>query len=330
MIFYITFLRCIAACLITNAHYTGIYPTDIIANGGLLGDVIFFAVSGFCLYHVKGSFPRWYGKRLLRIYPQVIIITAVYMLTGSYGLETNNFFWWFIYPTYYHFVASIIVLYIPFYAIMKIEAFRKRLPWFMAGIAAIFVLVYVFAYDKTYYHIDTVREPMIWFLFFESMLLGAWFRQHDESFRMKRQKMRVRVAEIIVTILSCGVYFLSKWIFSSREGIAEFQIFNQLALFILLFFILLLFSGWDGKLERWPAWLKKCIRFVADLTLEIYVVQYVLIDVIRPLFGFPLNWFVLTASILIAAAALHYLVKYGKLLIVGIVDRIKQRRKADE
>lgn len=41
MILFIEFLRALAACLITNAHYTGIYPTDLIANGGLLGDVIF-------------------------------------------------------------------------------------------------------------------------------------------------------------------------------------------------------------------------------------------------------------------------------------------------
>ena len=41
MIFFITVLRALAACLITNAHYTGVYPTDIIANGGLVGDVLF-------------------------------------------------------------------------------------------------------------------------------------------------------------------------------------------------------------------------------------------------------------------------------------------------
>lgn len=41
MIFFITFLRALATCLISNAHYTGVYPTDLIANGGLIGDVIF-------------------------------------------------------------------------------------------------------------------------------------------------------------------------------------------------------------------------------------------------------------------------------------------------
>ena len=45
------------------------------------------------------------------------------------------------------------------------------------------------------------------------------------------------------------------------------------------------------------------------MTLEIYVVQYVIIDVIREqsLF-FPLNWFALTAAILIAAYILHQIV----------------------
>lgn len=46
MIFFITALRAMAACLITNAHYTGIYPIEIIANGGLIGDVLFLQFQG--------------------------------------------------------------------------------------------------------------------------------------------------------------------------------------------------------------------------------------------------------------------------------------------
>ena len=80
MIYFATVLRALAAMLITNSHYTGVYPTDFIANGGLLGNVIFFAVSGFCLCNPKQSFPRWYGKRIVRMYPQIWIITALYLL----------------------------------------------------------------------------------------------------------------------------------------------------------------------------------------------------------------------------------------------------------
>lgn len=123
MIFCITFLRALAAIIITNSHYTGVYPTDLIANGGLLGDVIFFAVSGFCLYNIKMDFGKWYLRRIVRVYPAPVIITAVYMLFGLYERceGINGFFGWFIYPTNYHFVASIVVLYIPFYIVASIK-----------------------------------------------------------------------------------------------------------------------------------------------------------------------------------------------------------------
>ena len=87
MVFFITVLRAIAACLITNAHYTGIYPTDVIANGGLIGDVIFFAISGYCLCNVRLSFPRWYGKRIWRIVLPVWIGTSVILLLGVIGIQ---------------------------------------------------------------------------------------------------------------------------------------------------------------------------------------------------------------------------------------------------
>lgn len=87
MIFFVTVLRALAACIITNAHYTGVYPTDLIANGGLLGDVMFFAVSGFCFAKVKEPFPKWYFKRLVRILPVVWLITAIYGIVGLFEIE---------------------------------------------------------------------------------------------------------------------------------------------------------------------------------------------------------------------------------------------------
>ena len=323
MIFFITFLRFLAACLITNSHYTGIYPTDIIANGGLLGDVIFFAVSGYCLYNARGNFPKWYGKRILRVYPPVIIMTAIYLLLGAYTYEEHGFLWWFIYPTYYHFVASIILLYIPFYVIMKIDALKKRIPWFMLVIGVADLLVYIFAYDKSYYHIDTVREPMIRILFFESMLLGAWFRQKDDLFRLAKRGGGYYVLEIISTVVLFGLYFVSKLLFSRKESWAEFQIVNQWILFGLLFAIFVLFSHLDGVLEKMPKWIKAVIAYISKITLEIYVVQYVLIAYIRSLLGFPLNWILLTALIITAASILHYVIELCTYVIKRIVAVVR-------
>lgn len=316
MVFFITVLRALAACLITNAHYTGIYPTDLIANGGLIGDVLFFAVSGYCLYNVKMSFPRWYGKRLYRVYPPVLIMTLVYVLLGAYSLADHNAVWWFIYPTYYHFVASIIVLYIPFYFCMKIDWIKEHLVGVMGAVAVIWVLIYFTIYDKSYYHIDKVREPMIRFLFMESMLLGALFRQNDVKIRNK-----FKVWYPFATLGMFLVYFASKLLFSRRESLSQFQILNQIAIFALLVLMFITFVGLDSKLEKLPGWIKKVIGFISSITLEIYLVQYVLIDVLRPIGHFPFNWIALTAAILAAAFVLHKVCE----LIYEYIDDIDKK-----
>lgn len=323
MIFFITVLRALAACLITNAHYTGIYPTDLIANGGLIGDILFFAVSGYCLYNLKFSFPRWYGKRLWRIYLPVWIATAVFLAVGGYIFAKSAWYEWFFFPTYYHFVASILVLYIPYYLFIKIAFFRERLPLVMASLAAIALLVYAFFYDRSYYHIDTVREPFIRFLFMESMLLGAYFRQHDARFRVQAKKGWLYG---VLSILLFFAYFASKLLFSKFTALSNWQIVNQVCIFALLYCVFRTFTAADARLSRLPKAVKAVITFLADITLEIYVVQYVLIDWLRPLFGFPLNWLVITAAILAAAYVLHLVCKW----IYRAVDVVAAKLKKAE
>lgn len=321
MVFYITFLRAIAACFITNAHYTGIYPTDLIANGGLIGDILFFAVSGYCLFNVKASFPRWYGKRLYRVYPPVIIITVVFILIGVYSLESQPLYWWLIYPTYYHFVASIIVLYIPFYFVMRIDWLRNHIPHIMAIILAVWAVVYFLFYDKSYYHIDNVREPMIRLLFFESMLLGAWFRKNDAQLRNN-----FKIRYVIGVIISFIIYFISKMMFSKYDGISLYQCVNQIIIFILLFFIFRVFAALDGKLEKLPLWIKKVVSVISKLTLEIYVVQYVLIAWLRDFAFFPVNWIVLTAVIFVSALVLNKVCSLFYLLCGKMCTSISARK----
>ena len=310
---FIIVLRALATCLITNSHYVGIYPTDLIANGGLLGDVLFFAISGYCLYHVKGNFVSWYGKRIWRVYPPVIIITLIYLIIGAYSWEQFSIFGWFVYPTYYHFVASIILLYIPFYFIMKYEVLRKRIPMIMCAIAIVSLIVYVIAYDKSYYHIDKVREPMIRFLFMESMLLGAYFRQHDDKMRKQSKPWLPWV------VSACLVgYFASKLIFSKIDRLSEWQMINWATIFVLLYFLFRYVCSKDALLEKMPPVIMKICGLLANMTLEIYCVQYVLRDWVREHLTFPISWFVLTIAILVAA----YLLKLISLLITRSVEHV--------
>lgn len=321
MIFFIVFLRFLAACLITNSHFTGVYPIEAIANGGLLGDVIFFAVSGYCLYNPKKIFPLWYGKRIIRCYLPVLIVTGIYMGFGLYSLQTYPFWWWYLWPTNYHFVASIILLYVPFYFFMKIKPIQERIPLVMMIIGFAYILVYIFAYDKSTYHIDTVREPMIEFLFIEVMLLGAWFRQKDFWFR---NKFRWYIS--LISVVLCVIYFVSKWLFSKYQFLAIVQPINQVILVILLFFIFWTFSSLDNKLVKMPKFIKAPVSFISEMTLEIYVVQYALIDLIKKLdFAFPLNWLSLVLSIFVTATALHFVCKGIMMLANHIILKIKNR-----
>ena len=78
-VYAIIILRVIATCLITNTHYNNVYPSEKFAVGGLLGDVLFFAVSGFCYSNgINKSFGDWYSKRWKRIYPSVVIMALLF------------------------------------------------------------------------------------------------------------------------------------------------------------------------------------------------------------------------------------------------------------
>lgn len=303
MVTYISVFKVLAACLITNSHYSRIYPLSFIANGGLIGDVLFFAISGYCLYNIKGTFLEWYSKRLVRCYVPVIVITFAYMLLGYYDVNVSDAFWWYVYPTYYHFVASIVVLYIPYYIVIKKCFLRSNLLRIMLAVFMFYMVTYIFAYDKTYYHIDNVRQPFIRFLFFESMLLGAWFRQNDRYFR-NRQCKKTDTLFVIATFIA---YFVSKILFSRNIIWGEFQFINQLLIFLLLYCMLRLGSSRDSYLSTHvKGKLYAIVTYIASITLEIYVVQYVIIEAISDCFIFPANWLVVTCAILLSAVVLHY------------------------
>ena len=317
---FIVYLRAICAVVITNAHYENIYPVSIIANGGLLGDVLFFAISGYCLYNIKTDFVRWYGKRILRIYPGVWIITAIYLLLGFYHAESGAAVGrLMIYPTYYHFVASIMVLYIIYYVLIviskKYENRTRLLEIYMLAVAVLYTVLYIFVYDRSYYHIDSVYEPMIRFLFLESMLLGAWFREKGKKFTEKGHWYDWGAAAVCFV-----VYFASKLIFSRFEAAAQYQIINQAVLFILLFLLFKAFAGMEQYYQMLPKIFQMLAKNISAITLEIYLVQYALIPRLN-IGGFPLNFIIVTGGIWASAMALHYVSDTLKAVVVKAVGR---------
>lgn len=308
---FIVLIRALATIVITNSHYTGVYPTDLIANGGLLGDVLFFAVSGYCLANTKGTFGKWYLKRFVRVYVPVWVCTFAYMLIGVYVVDTHaDVAMFFLWPTHWHFVASIILLYIPLFFVAKHIELNTRNYWRMAvGLLIAQLLLYLTIYDASYYHIDNVREPMIEFLFFQAMLLGLHYRWQCDK-QSNGRKPNGGGISVRLTLCAVGLfmlYFASKMLFVKMPELASCQMANQVVLLALLFVLFKLFMLMEGKLktiEGTKLW--KAIHFVADRTLEIYLVQYVILDYLK-IGPFPLNWLLLTTTILLGAIALRWL-----------------------
>lgn len=317
MIEFISWAKAMAAILITNSHFGNIYPYAQMANGGLLGNLLFFAVSGFCLYHIKQNFALWFTKRLIRIYPAVWIVTGICVALGFYSaISWSGYCSLFFYPTYYHFIASILVLYVPFYIIAKIasKSISPSKSIAYCGVLSFlaYLTVYFTIYDRSAYHIDTVEEPMILFVYFEAMLMGAWFRQNLDHY--KNKNIRGKYLFLIATLIA---YLASKYLLQTGTLPAIWQPLNQITIFVLLYSIFLCVASLDSKLHRLPFPIRRVIEFISGLTLEIYLVQYLILATFN-IGLFPINACIVSLGILLSAFLVHQL----SLVLISYIDRL--------
>ena len=181
---------------------------------------------------------------------------------------------------------------------------NKKNYWRMAiGLMVLQLILYFTVYDNSFYHIDAVHEPMIEFLFFQSMLLGLHFRYKSENGGIENS---LNVWKIGGCILLCLLYFASKMLFVKVPSAAPYQIFNQIVLWALLYVMFDIFMNLEGRLSKIEGgWVWKGITFISDRTLEIYLVQFYIIAQCN-MGPFPVNWLILTATIIIAAVALRW------------------------
>lgn len=310
-------LRVLAAILITNTHYATVYPFPALASGGLLGDVVFFAVSGYGIYRIRQPFASWYRRRLWRIYPAVWGISAVYVVLRFYQLSSMaEYLEVFIWPTRYHFVASILLMYIACFVCFSTRCIRENLPKCMAMVAIAFLVYYMVAYDKSVYQIDNVRLREIRVLFFEAMLFGGYCREHRERLLNHR-----RWWSLISVASSFAVYLASKFLFVHFRALAPFQVLNWLFLFLALASLFTFMMGLEDRLRAIPRWGICGIGALSAMTLEIYVVQYELIPRLADVAPFPLNFVVVTLAILVSALALHVSIEAVRSKMAGVAQR---------
>ncbi len=322
MYFFINFLRVLATILITNSHYSEIWPIDDLAAGGLLGNILFFASSGFCLFNVKENFGKWYLKRIVKIYPVTVIFTLLTVLIGDYSLNSvNDAVQLFLYPTNYMFLVWLMISYVAFYVIAWLsKKYDKATEFTLAVVVLSWMLTYFLLVDKSIYHIDDVSKPFILFLYFSSMLIGALFKKYADKFS------KAKFVNVLLLFVSLALYFGSKIAFSKIASIAFWQILNQLSILLVLYFIFAVFMGLENQLKKLPTWINKAVKFLSGITLHIYIVQFVIIRRLEGLV-FPVNFFAATGCILALACAVYYAEYFVKKSVSVSIDKIKGNRK---
>jgi peptidoglycan/LPS O-acetylase OafA/YrhL len=121
-----TFMMAAAALLICNSHLEHFYTYSWMAGDGLLGNAMFFFLSGFGLALSANSFRlgffQWYGRRIKRIYPAAILCTIVFDLIIDQRWRWAgplDYVQRYVWPTPYDYIKLIMIFYILIYFVLR-------------------------------------------------------------------------------------------------------------------------------------------------------------------------------------------------------------------
>lgn len=319
---FIVLLRAMATCLITNTHMGSVYPIAWFAVGGLIGDALFFIVSGFCLAEIENAkFFKWYGKRLLRIYPSVLLASVIFCIIGRFQVDSvYNFLYIFLYPTKFPFIGNIILLYIFFYITLRITFLRQHIPQVMIVLAVCWLILYVFLVDKSI-RIDTAEFYLTKFLFFEAMLYGAYVRMHIERYYNNNKWWKWCL------FISGLLLYLGSKLIIDKFNLMNLQFIIILFVFLITVACFVAFIGIERYITKLGL-LYSVAKFLAPLTLEIYIVQHYIIGVfinIKELV-FPFNFILILTTIVVSALVVNRFIHYSKKVINLIVAKIRNKK----
>jgi len=309
-VFAFDVLKLLAILLILNSHFDALYPGKLalLATGGSWGNALFFLISGyFCT--VQGDFWPYVKKKLLRLYPPVLLFSLLALVLGFHDvpLETPlDYLAEFVWPTYYWFVGALLLYQLLLYGLERSRLLSVHFGAFTLLFAALLLGFYiVLVPDKTQWAMDVMGfdSPEKWLkviFFFYIFALGFRLRQ-DAGF-CRRLSLPLDAALILLGALG---YVLYKQLLLRGLLPVELQILAPLPLYALSLGALsltLYFAQRNAGEKPWQRW----VTALSSLSLEIYVVQFPIISACEAL-PFPLNAALALLLSFAAAAALKAL-----------------------
>lgn len=289
-----TLLKFFATILITNSHFAYLYPNgfQIFATGGTIGNSLFFFISGYSLFFSNNDrFVNWISKRFFRVLISYWVFLPVKIFLGE-SVTIIDFF----IPTYW-FLQAILLFYVIYFVITKYFISKLWIP----------ILFIIVAYLVSFYYdnndtwiIEMTDNPtkLHWYYYFLIMLFGALFATNKSEHKTNS----FNTLEYIILIFLIVFYYSFK----------NYIISNQLYVFQFLVPIPLLFICWYSlKMTNTISILisgifSRIIQFISNLTLEIYIVQFVIINLMVR-YNYQLKFLYAIFLIILFAFLLNYI-----------------------
>ncbi len=273
-------LRALAIVLIANSHLEEFYPVRQLAADGLLGNSLFFMLSGLGITLSprtgNGRFLDWYGRRLSRIYPALwlTVLVGILLIQAAWRMWTPlDFLSNFIWPTPYGFLAQIILFYPAFYVVKALRnvKFERGL---MVGLTGLYLATAAIHYDL---------HVLSWIFYFQMMLFGGVLaggvKEMGRDWR--RQSSILTAAMLIYVGVKLG---MTTGRIPTHIGVLHFLAFP-----IVFSMLGLCATATIQNLSRVPR-LGCALALVGGLTLEIYLVHgFVYDNSVVAALPFPVN-----------------------------------------
>jgi peptidoglycan/LPS O-acetylase OafA/YrhL len=265
-----------------------------LATFGVHGNALFFFISGFTLAisgsAKKLSFCNWYKRRLGRIWPCLIVWSALCnMMTDSpitwQGMFLGYGFW---------FLQFILIAYIVMYFVLRywINSLKPILVISVVGTAITIALL-----PKTS---QSIYHEFHFFCYISCLILGSYCAVN------KKEKVTMGTVKCLFSFV---LYFIIMSLGKGKDGWIYYT--QIIALLPLLSFIFYAYYASMSVMLRLYSRKNICrtIYCIGSLCLEIYVVQYVIIsDRWNTLF--PLNIPITFCLIVLLAYILRILINF--------------------
>lgn len=291
----IELLKFIAVIVVVNSHSDIMWGEySYLATGGAIGDSLFFFASGFTIFLGRTArFDNWYKRRIRRIYPSLIALALILPLFGSKPMDIVKL----VFGAGAWFISCIMIYYIFLYAIKIYFEKKPVIPFVLCSITV--VIWYLFEdRSKFFMYGDTWFK---WLHFFLFMLLGAYIGNGT-------LKVKPNILWDSINLIGSVILFYAMSYFATKMNFfSQLQILTLIPLGGVIWYIYKLCSHPKAN-GMMMTHIGLCIRFIAGLCLEIYIVQAAFFtDKLNSLF--PFNLLIVFLEIVAVAYMLRCLAK---------------------